>query len=67
MASETSRTLTTVQALIQNAEDVLELQKHIAQLTRIFQRWYGAHELPSELKTRIKTFFECVHILMSYP
>ena len=45
---------------------MLDLQEHITKLTRIFQRWSGARELPAELKTRIATFFEWVHIPLSH-
>ncbi|KIM77067.1 hypothetical protein PILCRDRAFT_12252 [Piloderma croceum F 1598] len=56
----------TVEASIQNSEDILDLQEHIMKLTRIFQRWSGACELPAELKPRIATFVEWVHILPSH-
>jgi hypothetical protein len=58
--------ITTLQASIQNSKDILDLQKHITKLTRIFQRWSGARELPAELKTRIATFVEWVHIPLSH-
>ena len=51
-----SRVLTAVQALIQNAADVLELQKQITKLTCILKRWKGVRELPPELKRRMDPF-----------
>jgi hypothetical protein len=45
------------EASIQNAQDVLELQKQVTRLTSILKRWGGLHELPPELERRIKKFF----------
>jgi len=49
--------LKTAQASIQNAQDVLELQKQVTKLTSILKRWGGLHELPPDLERRIKKFF----------
>jgi hypothetical protein len=57
--------LKTAQASIQNAQDVLELQKQVTRLTSILKRWGGLHELPPELERRIKKFFLCVPVIIS--
>ena len=47
-------------------EDVRELQKQIAVLSGLMQRWYGVEKLPSELEKRIQGLFLCAHMLITF-